>query len=501
MRVLFNLACCLIVFAPLVPARAELTVFPAPAGAPRNDDYSVKVRAPGGEWRDVFSYAAQVDMRNVRSVAMATFDFSGSVEVMVTYNRGRIEAARIRPLSAGIVPTIKANTLTFELTKPGNLSVEVNGDLYHNLQLFTNAPEKDMPDPKDPNVIYYGPGLHTLSSGSLEVGVDHVENGAFTSRRVAASVLDVPSGKTLYLAGGAVLKAAIRVRGVENVHIRGRGILLEGREGIQVTHAKNVTVEDIVIVNPQHYLVFGGDVHGLTIRHVRGFTCRGNGDGIDLMCATDVLIEGAYLRCSDDTIALYNHRWDYFGDTRNVTVRDCVLWADVAHPIHMGTHGNPAKPETLEHLVFSNIDILEHNEPQLDYQGCLSINVSDGNLARDIRFEDIRVDDFTEGQLVNLRVAFNRKYCTAPGRGIEGVTFKNISYNGTHANLSIVAGYDDARAIRNITFENLTINGKEISWKMDKPSFYPAWDLGRIFVGEHVENIEFLPAGGARPAK
>jgi hypothetical protein len=477
--------------------RAEIVSFPVPAGVPHNDDFTVKVRAPGGAWQDLYEYSALVDMRNIRAVSMVTFDFSGTVEVAVTNNRGKIESARIRPLSAGVTPTVKGDTLTFTLTEPRNLSVEVNGDLFHNLHVFTNAPETDVPNPRDPNVIYVGPGLHTFP-GTLELGVDRVVDGKFGTQTLAASVLDVPSGKTLYLAGGAIVQAAIRCRGVENVRIRGRGILLDGREGFQVVHSKNVTIEDIILLNPQHYAVFGGDVHGLTIRNLRAFTHRGNGDGIDLMCSTDVLIEGAFLRNSDDTIALYNHRWDFFGDTRNVTVRNCTLWADVAHAIHMGTHGNPAHPEVLEHLRFSNIDILEHNEAQLNYQGCLSINVSDENLARDIRFEDIRVDDFTEGQLVNLRVAYNRKYCTAPGRGIEDVTFKNISYTGTHANLSIIEGYDEAHAIKDIVFENLTINGREISWRMEKPAWYPAWDLGKIYVGPHVSGVEFLPAGGAR---
>jgi hypothetical protein len=445
----------------------------------------------------LFEYSVQVDMRNVRRASMVTFDFTGSVEVSVTNNRGRIEAARIRPLSAGVTPTVKGDTLTFTLAKPSNLSVEVNGDIYHNLHVFTNPPETDVPDPEDPNVIYLGPGVHTVA-GSLDVGVDRVVNGKFGTQTISASVIDVPSGKTLYLAGGAILKAAIRCKGVENVHIRGRGILLEGREGIQVVHSKNVTIDDLILIDPQHYTVFGGDVHGLTIRNLRAFSYRGNSDGIDLMSSSDVLIDGVFLRNSDDTIALYGHRWDFYGDTRNVTVRNSTLWADVAHPIHMGTHGDPAKPEVLEHLVFSNIDILEHNEPQLDYQGCMSINVSDENLARDIRFEDIRVDDFTEGQLVNLRVAYNKKYCTAPGRGIENVTFKNISYRGTHANLSIIEGYDDTRAIKNITFENLTINGRAIDWKMDKPGYYPVWDMGKIYVGPHVEGIEFLPPGGAK---
>ncbi len=482
----------------MAAARAEIVQFSVPAGIVHNDDFAVKVRAPGGAWQELFEYAAQVDMRNVRTASMVTFDFTGAVEVSVTNNRGRIETARIRPLSAGVTPIVKGNTLTFTLAKPCNLSVEVNGDMFHNLHVFTNAPETDVPDPKDPNVIYIGPGVHTFPA-TLDLGVDRVVNGQFGTQSIPASVIDVPSGKTLYVAGGAIVKAVVRCRGVENVRIRGRGILFDGREGLQVMHSKNVTIDDLILLNPQHYAVYGGEVHGLTIRNLRAFTCRGNGDGIDLMSSTDVLIDGVFLRNSDDTIALYNHRWDFYGDTRNVTVRNSTLWADVAHAIHLGTHGNPAKPELLEHLVFSNIDILEHNEPQLNYQGCMSINVSDENLARDIRFEDIRVDDFTEGQLVNLRVAFNKKYCTAPGRGIENVTFKNISYAGTHANVSIISGYNEARGITHITFENLVINGREISWRMDKPSYYLVGDLGKIYVGPHVEDIEFLPAGGARP--
>ena len=66
----------------------------------------------------------------------------------------------------------------------------------------------------------------------------------------------------------------------------------------------------------------------------------------------------------------------------------------------------------------------------------------------DARFSRIRVEDFRRGQLVNLRIFFNRKYCTSPGRGIEDVLFKNISYTGSHAEVSVISGYDDARQVR-----------------------------------------------------
>jgi hypothetical protein len=457
---------------------AEVVQYSVPEGIPHNDDFAVKMRASGGEWQELFEYSVPVDMHDVRHASMAYFDFAGTVEVSVTSNRGAIETARIRPLSCGITPVVKGSTLTFVLSKPCNLSVEVNGDRFHNLHVFTNPLETNVPDPGDPNVIYLKPGVHTFPHG----------------------VLEMPSGKTLYLAGGAVVKAMVRCRDVENVRIRGRGLLYQGSRGVEVTHSKNVEIDDLILISPRHYTVLGGQSQNLTIRNLRVFSHRSNSDGIDLMSCSDVLVDGVFMRNSDDCIALYGHRGGFYGDTRKIAVRNSTLWADVAHPIHIGTHGNPPHPEVIENLLFANIDILEHDEPQIDYQGCMSINVSDENLVRNIRFEDIRVEDFTQGQLVNLRVAFNKKYCTAPGRGIENVTFKNISYSGSHANISIIEGYDDTRAVKNVVFENLVINGKLISWQMEKPAaHYAIADLAGFYVGPHVEGVEFLPSGGAKP--
>jgi hypothetical protein len=122
----------------------------------------------------------------------------------------------------------------------------------------------------------------------------------------------------------------------------------------------------------------------------------------------------------------------------------------------------------------------------------MSLNAGDSNFIRDVIFENIRIENFRQGQLLNLRVFFNSKYCTSPGRGIENVLFKDIIYTGSNANLSIVAGYDENRKIKNITFENLVINGVRISDAMPgKPGFYKTGDMADIFVGEHVENVVF----------
>ena len=58
------------------------------------------------------------------------------------------------------------------------------------------------------------------------------------------------------------------------------------------------------------------------------------------------------------------------------------------------------------------------------------------NVVRDITFDNIRVEDFRQGQLVNIRIFFNTKYCAAPGTCIKNVLFKDIDYNGGNAEMS-----------------------------------------------------------------
>jgi hypothetical protein len=99
------------------------------------------------------------------------------------------------------------------------------------------------------------------------------------------------------------------------------------------------------------------------------------------------------------------------------------------------------------------------------------------------------VEDFEQGQLLNLRVTFNKKYALAPGRGIENVYFKDVSYNGKNANLSIIEGYSPERSIKNIVFEGLKINGTEISPKLNKPGYMLYSDYARFYEGLYVDGL------------
>ncbi|MDP3916425.1 MAG: endo-polygalacturonase [Bacteroidota bacterium] len=449
----------------------KLVVYPAPEGVAQNTDFSVKVRVPGGEWKELAEYLVKVDEvrgtgHHVENSSMCSFDFSGEVEIAVTSNKGAIQSARVRPLSYGIEPQISGNTLTFKLNQPCNLSVEVNGDIFHNLQLFANPIDEFIPDKKDSNLIYFGPGIHKLETGKL----------------------NVPSGKTVYLAGGAVLMGQVLIEGVRDVKLLGRGIIDHSvKMGVHIANSRNVYVEGIFTTQ----CATGGS-DSVTIRNVKSISYYGWGDGMNVFASNNVLFDGVFCRNSDDCTTVYATRKGFVGGCKNITMQNSTLWADVAHPIQIGTHGNTPNPDVIENLRYSNIDILDHKEVQIDYQGCLSINAGDNNLIRNVVFEDIRIEDFRQGQLVNLRVFFNSKYCTSPGRGIENVLFKNIIYNGKNSEISIISGYNEDRKIKDIVFENLVINGQLITDDMPgKPGWFRTADMARISVGEHVEGIVF----------
>lgn len=295
---------------------------------------------------------------------------------------------------------------------------------------------------------------------------------------------------TLYVSGGAIVRGTIRVKDAEDVKVFGRGYVgPEGRGyGVSIENSKNVQVEGVIVTQCPT-----GASDGVTIRNVKSISWYGWGDGMNVFASQNVLLDGVFCRNSDDCTTIYATRMGHTGSSRNITMQNSTLWADVAHPIFIGIHGNVERPDTIENALYKNIDILDHNEMQLDYQGCMSINSGDDNLIRNIRFEDIRVEDFRRGQLVNLRVFYNKKYCKAPGRNIEDITFKNINYNGTHAEVSIIEGYNEERMVKNIKFENLRINGKLITDDMpDKPKWYRTGDMGRIYTGVHVDNVQFV---------
>ena len=463
----------------------QLYAYPAPEGAPLKHDFDVYVQPRGAsEWTHIDTYMAKVNapynphLHRISEVSYALFDFTGDVFVRVVKHGGPFRSARIRPDFRGVIAnTLNDSTIQFTLFQPENLSVEFDGDIAHNLHLFTARPPFDrqeaqrQAEAQGRQFIYYPPGYY-----------DQVDT------------IRVPSSTTVYLEGGAYLNATLAIDDAHDVSILGRGIARpqRGYEGCHVYRSKNVVVDGLTLCTCP---VGGSD--GVAISNLRSISHPAWGDGLNVFASSNVSYHRVFCRNSDDCTTAYATRKGFEGNARNITMTDATLWADVAHPIFIGLHGaaagpHPERTDTVENLTYENIDILCQAEPQVDYQGCLAINAGDNNLVRNVRFNNIRIEQLAQGSLLHVKVAYNQKYCKAPGLGVDGVTFSNVRYDGPLPYLSVINGYDPQRTVRNVQFHNLKVNGQTLYDDMPgKPKWYSTADYVPIFIGNHTENIKF----------
>lgn len=479
----------------MLSTRTKLITYPAPPEAVVNNDFYVRVRMENGEWQELFTYLVPVDMHNVRETSMVTFDFEGVVEVEVTKRDSILESVDIRPNSFEIPYNQIGNTVTFKLDRPRKLSFEANGERFHNLHLFANPLETNVPDVEDLRTIYVQPGNHRAEELVTLLTSSSDEEGALPKvlffgpgmHFIEEKILRIPSGKTVYIAGGAMVVGSMICDHVEDVTIRGRGIVyLTNIEKttylrtVQIDFSRNITVEGIISVDPPHYSIHLGKSEHVHISNFKTFSTRGWSDGIDMMSCSYVDIDDVFLRTSDDCIAIYGSRGIFYGDSTNISVTNSVLWADVAHPMMIGVHGDHEHDgDIIENVVFDNIDILEHHEPQDGYWGCMTINAADKNTVRNVTYRNIRVEQFELGRLIDIRVFQNPKYNPSPGNRVENIRFENIEFNGICDNPSVIEGFDGDRIVDGITIENFRINGTQVT---DAQS-------GNIQIGKYVNNV------------
>ena len=459
----------------------QVFTYPAPQGAPLKDDYEVFVQPRGHqEWTKVDTYMAKVNApagenkHQISEISYCFFDFTGDVFVRVVTKNRKFSSARIRPDYRGTIANVQNDsTVQFLLFQPENVSVEFDGSITDNLLVFTSKPPVSQEEARKEaeaegrSFKYYGPGFYTDET------------------------IPVASNSTVYLEGGSYFTGTFAVEDAQNVRILGRGVArpVRGYEGCHVYRSEDVVIDGL-IVNTCPI----GESANVTLHDVRSISHPSWGDGLNVFGgSSDILFDRVFCRNSDDCTTAYATRKGFSGSVRNVRMTNSTLWADVAHPIMIGIHGNPAAPDSLVNLRYDNLDIICQSEPQVDYQGCLAINCGDGNLVKDVLFDNIRIEQIHQGSLFHVKVVWNQKYCTAAGAGVENVTFRNIRYYGAQPNLSVIAGYDETRKVRNVRFEGLKINGRVFSDDMPgKPAWYSTADYVPMYVGSHVEGLQFV---------
>lgn len=453
-------------------AATTLKTYAAPSGAPLNTAYTAKVRTPGGTWQDLDEWSAKVDNYNQHTTSFVYFDTDGPVELSITLNSGPISTAVIRPANRGITPVISGSTMTFSISGPTKLSAMVNGDTWNGIDIFANPIEVNPPSPADPNVIYVSPGYHSQ---------DYV----------------VPSGKTLYLPGNAAIHGEVILDNASNSRIVGRGVIdRPASRAVSANFANQITIDGIIIddfgdADDGGNAISLANATNVSISDIKAYSGNKWGDGIDTFNSSNISIDNIYLRTSDDAIAIYGSRASggvyQAGYSKNISVTNSILAPDTAHPINIGTHGEPSLPGgggTIESLTFSNIDIWDYHQALQ-----ISVTASDGTVVSNVSFSDLRIEDHAPGRIADVVTFNNPGFGLGPGRGIENVSFKNIAYTGSNSGGNSITGYSTSKLTQDVKFENLTVNGSLVTNAA----------AGNFSVANYTKNVQFISSGGSTP--
>ncbi len=467
--------------------QSKVIIYPIPAETVSNPKFQVFVNN-----KPSFVHTAPVffELNNQdRTCAFTQFDFSGKVKIDVVVNGIDIKSVRIRPTSYGIKYKLNGNKISFELNKPKKISIEINGDIDENLMIFANGLEVNVPSANDKDVAYINPGKIELSSFSnksvfyFKPGIHYVD-GEY-------GILKLKDNQTIYLAGGAILRARIKAENANNIKIRGRGIIegttLLGRQPDYYRHymgepdtvkrpffvyfknCSNVEVDGIVLNDSPFWSLVFSSCKDVVVNNVKEFGYVDNSDGIDVVGSKNVTISDVFLRINDDCIALKGMP----DDVENVKVTNSILWSDRACALQIG---HETLMKSISVVLFSNIDILEQRNR---YIGHYAMGIFNGDSATvsDITYENIRVENCE--RLISLIVE-KGFYNKSSKRGkIENIHFKNIySYKTADIHLD---GSDEEHAVKNVTIENLYLN--------DKPTD------PEVFTNPYVYNIVFKNDG------
>ena len=390
-----------------------------------------------------------------------SFDMNKPADVKIKSKTKVFDQTILRPEGIS-VSNVKKSTaeMSFTIDNPCQIVVMPDGK-NGPLMLFANTIDDFKPDLNDPNLIYYGPGIHHPDS----------------------SVVVVKDNQTLYLAEGSVLKAGVRVQG-DNITICGRGIICGNefvwgrgaRNSILINESNKVSVKGVILRGCASWTLPIRHSQNVVIDNVKIVAGRAqNDDGINPCNSQDVLINNCFIRTDDDCIAVKGMRFlpDKNNNVERVTVENSILWCDRARVFLLG---HESRAEYMRDIIFRNLDILNF--------GWTAYLLEPGENMRmdNIVFEDIRMYGEGQRELIRLKPVVNQYMRTQVPGYISNITFKNVSVTGKEGPYVIqVLGADEEYTVTNVNFINNTILGQKVT------NSYKYLEIGNFVSGINFE--------------
>ena len=419
---------------------SEVIPYPIPPGLTASNDFSMKVNDKdiwieklGGSNIPLEEQYAHLGI--MEDLNIARFSCSGVVKIKITASRD-ISSFLIRPKNRGIKASLNGKELSFEISGPQKLYIEI--DSLPHLAIFADPPEVKPPEKEDPGVIFFSPGVHDVGQ------------------------IDLQSGQTIYISAGAVVNANIRGNDLQNVRITGHGIL---QGNVRISHTSNLHVDGIFNRNTRGWTNTLTDCRNSSYRNVKVFSYGGvwGLDGINPVSCRNFTIDDCFMRCRDDCVAIKSINLDLKVDSIFVTNSVMVGWA-YSDGVTLGfeLNGSP-----VENVLVKNCDMLYARGGGMSGGHSGFSIVCDGPAwVQNIRYEDIRVEEQTEFKNLELIVTPGKYYGDDPPGHIRGVYLKNVSWENSGKPF-IINGFSPDNMVEDITFENCSVGGKVLTGASD----------------------------------
>ncbi len=404
----------------------------------------------------------------------ASFDTTGPVEISITaaepsfWDRG----VDIEPWRLGLRPVREGPTIRFTLPGPAKLSISRPGDFLNRARmLFVFAGAPPPPVPTGSNVTIVPAGVHRES-------------------------LNPKSGATIYLAPGAYIFGSLNLWQVQNVRVLGRGtIVYDGPQDpntdegwmqkpdwhcIGAYQAHNVEIDGLTcIVRSRTWSIQMKDSTGFRyddLRVVGGNLNNANQDGMDWLGGGDAIVRNAFIRSSDDDLAVQGN-WDGYtdadmvrpgADVDNVLVENSELSTSISDTVRMGW---PQKIFNSHNFTLRDSDILHGGigacGQDFGLLGFWGANGASGDHSG-ITFENLLLDNWYS--LVQME---------QEQPALHGVIFRNIwALDQPPLTASTIAG-----DVKDVTFDNVKYGQTRVTSDERMP----------IVVADGAEQPKFAP--------
>lgn len=379
---------------------------------------------------------------------ICAFGCDAEVEVEIRSQATEIESAVVRPINKDYSVTLQDNIVKIRLRPYDKAVVELNGSEENPLFIFANPLENEKPSKEDPSVKYFESGK-VYNTG----------------------LINLESGNTLFIEGGAVVNGCIDLREKDNVTIDGCGILNcypADSRGIFVLRCKNFTLKNIIQINKDNWTTFFAECEALradNYKAVASISEKGaENDAFDILGCRDVQVRHGFSYCHDDAFCIKCRKWDFGGPSSDILIEDCIAWNCM--------RGNCFEfgyelQEDASRITFRNIwSIHSAGNPEAFRRGAIGLhNGAAGNISN-VLYENVWLEDPKEHgiHMIIMDSGYNigTGVTWSPGR-ISNVTFRNVHIERRPPQGNLIQGYDSLEhMIKGVRFEGLWIEGQRI---------------------------------------